>query len=210
MPSERDAPGGQRGSKRQAIVLSGHTGDLAPARAALADPDPALRLAALGALTRRKELPTSALRTALADPDPGVRRRAAELAAGDPAEDLTADLLGLLGDPEAIVSEMAAWALGERAPSDQVIETLTAMARNHEEPLCRESAVAALGALGDPAGLPAILEATQDRPAIRRRAIIALAPFDGPEVDAALERARTDRDWQVRQAAEDQEGRTES
>ena len=35
------------------------------------------------------------------------------------------------------------------------------------------------------------------------RAVIALAPFDGPEVDAALERARQDRDWQVRQAAED-------
>jgi hypothetical protein len=30
-----------------------------------------------------------------------------------------------------------------------------------------------------------------------------LAPFHGPEVDAALERALTDRDWQVRQAAED-------
>jgi hypothetical protein len=30
-----------------------------------------------------------------------------------------------------------------------------------------------------------------------------LAPFDGPDVEAALERALTDRDWQVRQAAED-------
>jgi len=38
---------------------------------------------------------------------------------------------------------------------------------------------------------------------VRRRAIIALAPFDGPEVDAAIERATRDRDWQVRQAAED-------
>jgi hypothetical protein len=33
--------------------------------------------------------------------------------------------------------------------------------------------------------------------------VLALAPFDGPEVDRALERARTDRDRQVRQAAED-------
>ncbi len=38
---------------------------------------------------------------------------------------------------------------------------------------------------------------------MRRRAVLALAPFDGPEVDAALERAGRDRDWQVRQAAED-------
>jgi HEAT repeat protein len=63
--------------------------------------------------------------------------------------------------------------------------------------------VAALGAIGDPAGLPAVLAATRDRPAVRRRAVLALAPFDGPDVDAALERALTDRDWQVRQAAED-------
>jgi hypothetical protein len=33
--------------------------------------------------------------------------------------------------------------------------------------------------------------------------VIALAPFAGPEVDAALARALEDRDWQVRQAAED-------
>ena len=63
--------------------------------------------------------------------------------------------------------------------------------------------MAALGALGDPAGLPSILAATNDKATVRRRAVIALAPFDGPEVDAALERAREDRDWQVRQAAED-------
>ncbi len=33
--------------------------------------------------------------------------------------------------------------------------------------------------------------------------MLALAPFDGPRVDAAIEAALTDRDWQVRQAAED-------
>ncbi len=38
---------------------------------------------------------------------------------------------------------------------------------------------------------------------MRRRAVLALAPFDGPEVDAALQAALGDRDWQVRQAAED-------
>ena len=74
----------------------------------------------------------------------------------------------------------------------------------HADALCREAAVAALGAIGDEAGLPAILAATTDKATVRRRAVIALAPFEGPEVDAALEAARTDRDWQVRQAAEDQ------
>ena len=65
------------------------------------------------------------------------------------------------------------------------------------------AAVAALGALGDRRGLPAVLAACDDVPAVRRRAVLALAPFEGAAVDAALERARTDRDWQVRQAAED-------
>ena len=38
---------------------------------------------------------------------------------------------------------------------------------------------------------------------MRRRAVLALAPFESPEVDAALERALVDRDWQVREAAEE-------
>ena len=66
--------------------------------------------------------------------------------------------------------------------------------------------MAALGAIGDPAGLAAILAATSDKPAVRRRAVLALAPFSGPDVDAALDRALQDRDWQVRQAAEDLTG----
>ena len=64
-------------------------------------------------------------------------------------------------------------------------------------------AVAALGAIGDTAGLPAVLAACRDRATVRRRAVIALAAFEGPDVDAALRTALDDRDWQVRQAAED-------
>ena len=44
---------------------------------------------------------------------------------------------------------------------------------------------------------------TTDKPAVRRRAVLALAPFEGEDVEAALRRALEDRDWQVRQAAED-------
>jgi HEAT repeat protein len=103
---------------------------------------------------------------------------------------------------------MAAWALGEQQAETPertivVVGALARMATAHDDPLCREAAVASLGALGHPHGLDAILAATEDRPAIRRRAVLALAPFEGDEVDAALERALQDRDWQVRQAAED-------
>ena len=51
-------------------------------------------------------------------------------------------------------------------------------------------------------------------PAIRRRAVLALAPFVAPDHDraadvaGALARATDDRDWQVRQAAEDVGGQS--
>mgnify|MGYP000055862934 CR=1 FL=1 len=209
MPRDRDAPA-TRGSvrdRRRHILLAGHTGEPDVAREALGDADGSLRIAALGALDRRRELTAPDLLRGLADPDPSVRRRAAELAGTHPEMAVTPPLAEALNDDDPLVAEMAAWALGERPHAPGVVEALSAIAANHEDPLCRESAVAALGALGDPAGLPAILQATTDRPAIRRRAVIALAPFEGPEVEAALVRARSDRDWQVRQAAEDQEGR---
>ncbi len=63
--------------------------------------------------------------------------------------------------------------------------------------------MAALGAIGDRRGLAAVIGALDDKPAIRRRAAAALAGFDDPAADAALERCLEDRDWQVRQVAED-------
>ena len=97
---------------------------------------------------------------------------------------------------------MSAFALGElEVATVEVVAPLEAMATGHSDPLCREAAVAALGALG--AGRAAILSALDDRAAVRRRAVLALASFEGDDIDAALERALTDRDWQVRQAAED-------
>jgi HEAT repeat protein len=128
-----------------------------------------------------------------------VRRRCAELAAS--IEDV--DLLPLLDDDDGGVVEAACFGSGELGDG-RAVALLRSIATEHDDALCRESAVAALGAIGDPAGLPAILTALGDRPAVRRRAVIALAPFDGPEVDEALNRALGDRDWQVRQAAEDQ------
>jgi HEAT repeat protein len=51
--------------------------------------------------------------------------------------------------------------------------------------------------------LPAVLAACDDKPAIRRRAVLALAAFEGAPVEDRLRVALTDNDWQVRQAAED-------
>ncbi|HEX2040453.1 MAG TPA: HEAT repeat domain-containing protein [Acidimicrobiales bacterium] len=185
--------------KRRRVALAGHQGDEATARAGLADPDNGVRATALGALDRMGWLADDELRRALADHAASVRRRACELAAARPEVDLVA----LLDDaPE--VAEAAAWAIGEQgAADDRRVDALARVATGQADPLCREAAVAALGALGAPRGLPAVLAATHDKPAVRRRAVLALAPFDGPEVEAALRAALDDRDWQVRQAAED-------
>ena len=80
---------------------------------------------------------------------------------------------------------------------------LAGLVVDHEDALVREAAVAALGAIGDEGGRAAILAALSDKATVRRRAVLALAPFDGPDVEAAMAAAREDRDWQVRQAAED-------
>ena len=184
--------------------MAGHLNDPSTAHAALTDPSPPVRAAALGALDRLGLLPPAGLGDALGDRSPLVRRRACELCATR-AETGADRLPSMLDDDDASVVEAACFALGElgaRAGSEATA-TLTAVVTTHDDPLCREAAVAALGAIGDPAGLAAILAATTDRPAVRRRAVLALAPFDGPEVDAALQRAAVDRDWQVRQAAED-------
>lgn len=187
-------------SRRRAAALAGHAGDVAGAKALLADADPAVRATALGALGRMGQAGVAEVRAALADPSPEVRRRACGVAI--PVAGV--DLVPMLDDPDAGVVEVAAWALGERADaSGEVVARLSAVTTGHGDALCREAAVAALGAIGDDRGLPAILAATRDKPAVRRRAVIALAAFEGPEVDAALERAMSDRDWQVRQAAED-------
>ncbi len=163
---------------------------------------------ALGALGRAGG-PTAARRAFAAsalDPEASVRRRAAELAPAL-APVPVVGLLGLARDPDPLVAETAAWALGEVAWPDRtrarVVRALAGIVGDHPDPLVRESAVAALGAIGDPRGLPAILTACGDRPPIRRRAVLALAPFEGPDVDAALATALADTDWQVRQAAED-------
>jgi HEAT repeat protein len=213
-------------TRRREAALAGHRDDLVAARVFLTDPDPGVRTAALGALVRLNALTNESVAVLTADAAPAVRRRLAEelgrrwSAIGRPEDappptgneaDRDA-LVTLLGDPDGLVAEAAAWALGELASSEfdplsaaerrTVVALLGTAVTDHDDPLVREAAAAALGAVGDPNGLPAVLAATKDKPAVRRRAVIALAAFLGEAgVDEALQRATEDRDWQVRQAA---------
>ena len=192
-------------ARRRAVALAGYQGDERTARAGLDDASAPVRATALGALARLGALTLADRDRAVVDPDEGVRGRVAEVVPRALVPDAAhAVLLELLRDADASVVEVAAWACGEvEGSDDRVVRRLSEIGTGHDDPLAREAAIAALGAIGDDAGLTAILRATTDKPAIRRRAVLALAPFEGAEVDAALERARHDRDWQVRQAADD-------
>lgn len=186
--------------RRKDAAMAGYRNDIAGATAAVTDDDPGVRIAGLRSLDRLDQLDEATLQGALHDAAAAVRIAALELAAtrSDPP------IAHLLDDNDPMVVESAAWALGERVTAETaVIDQLVAVAGDHEDPLAREAAVAALGAIGDDRGLPAILAATTDKPAVRRRAVVALAAFEGPEVDAAWQRARGDRDRQVRDAVDE-------
>ncbi len=186
--------------RRQRLVQLAREGDLSLARELCGDGDPRVRASSVAVLSENDALDESLIALGLSDPHPLVRMAVARAA----AQNSSISVLELLSDEDSSVVEIACWAAGEQTEHNgSLIEALSAIALEHEDALCRESAVAALGALGDVRGLGSILEATQDIATVRRRAVIALAPFEGQAVTDALQLALSDRDWQVRQAAED-------
>jgi HEAT repeat protein len=102
------------------------------------------------------------------------------------------------------------------APRDVAL-ALAEVCTTHPNTVCREAAATALGRVGDLAGLDALMHALNDKAPVRRRAVIALASFRASSrragepgrrsvafrVEGALRQLLEDRDWQVRQAAED-------
>ncbi len=214
------------------IILLGHGTDHADIHilsAALSDSRHRIRSLALSALIRRDLdnalIPLQKLAT---DEDWHVRRRTAELSI-DLGVEAVSSLLPLLDDEVALVRETACFAIGEIyenagdifSSSDphtdmdvdidvemynDAINKLIANS-HHDDPLVRESAVASLGNIGDERARTVVIEACSDKAPIRRRAVVALAAFTGDDVDAALDNALLDHDWQVRQAAEDISGK---
>ena len=186
--------------RRQQLVQLAREGDLSLARELCGDGDPRVRASSIAVLSENDALDESLIALGLSDPNPLVRMTVARAA----AQNSSISVLELLNDEDSSVVEIACWAAGEQTEHpDSLIEALAAIVLEHEDALCRESAVAALGALGDVRGLESILKATKDIATVRRRAVIALAPFEGQAVTDALQFALSDRDWQVRQAAED-------
>ena len=156
------------------------------------------RVLALRAGARQNVLSSDDWSHAFSDEDVDVRREALNLFAHHEQINtiLLEQVLGLLSDEDPPKSFPA-------------VEALCHIGSSHDDARCRESAVAALGAIGDDRARETILNALEDKPPVRRRAIVALSNFEGPDIDAALEKASEDRDWQVR-AAVSQLGREEN
>ena len=173
-------------------------------------PSGVVRSARLLALGRHVRLRPADLIEGLGDKDQRVRLCSLRLAAANPAagdEALSEALREALAGDDHLVAEAAAAALGEgdpAAPSIRAtVDALADAAGQHPDKLVREAAVAALGSIGHPAGAKAVLAANDDVATVRRRAVLALAAFEGPEIEQRLVAALDDRDWQVRQGAED-------
>ena len=189
------------------VIAAGYGDDaasLAMLRSAMDDPSDAVRSAALGGLARRRALGADALITGLRDESPRVRQRAAQLAAlafdEDQRSPAVSDALRAnLHDAVPLCVITALEAIGTIGDTDS-IDAVLEVAREASDPLVHEEAIATLAALGDRRGLPLVLAATEGRPPLRRRSVAALGAFDGPEVEEALDRLSSDRDWQVRQA----------
>ncbi|HUZ41654.1 MAG TPA: HEAT repeat domain-containing protein [Acidimicrobiales bacterium] len=165
------------------------------------------RILALRGIVRQRLSTTDDWRSALSDRDVDVRRDALnQIAHADIDDDeVFAAIVRCLDDDDALVVDGAVFALGEHLYVPAVVK-LCEIATSHDDARCRESAIAALGAIGDDRARVVILAALTDKPPVRRRAIVALSNFEGPDIDEALERASQDRDWQVR-AAVNQLGR---
>jgi HEAT repeat protein len=159
------------------------------------------RVLALRGAVRHSLLSSDDWLNALCDPDLDVRREALTLIAYEKVTDaiVFAQVMDALSDPDPLVVDGAAFALGEHLCIDAV-EPLCVVAQSHDDARCREAAVAALGTIGDDRGRAAVLGALDDKPPVRRRAIVALSNFEGPDIEEALARAGDDRDWQVRAA----------
>ncbi len=159
-------------------------------------PEPAIRRIAVATAA----LPAARAAAVLAsDPDPWVRAAAAEALGEAKAAEA---LLAARDDPDPMVVEAIAFGLGEAGDATAVPWLLETAAGDGEK-LGREAAIAALGALGDDRAVPLLLElVATGPPQVRRRCVVALTAFDGPEIEAAIRRAARDRNPMVREAAE--------
>ncbi len=167
----------------------------------LAHPDAAIRRLAVSVLSGAPEH-IDEVAGLLSDPDPRVRAEAAEVLGGFGNGALAPLRRAAAAETHDVVVEAIAHAFGELADREAVA-WLVALAGGDGPTTVRETAVAALGAIGDAAALDVLLTLSRRAPPqVRRRCVVALTVFDGGEAEAAIREALTDRNPMVREAAE--------
>jgi len=215
----------------------GGPGAAAHLRARIADPEPAVRAAAVRSLGLMRSAASADLEPLLADPDPVVREEAARAAGEAVLRPLARPLVGLLEDPAEPVRRAAADALGLLGDREAVPALLRAF--GGAGPGLRESITVAMSRL-DPATVAGLLDsmieshdtagklgaihtfARQHSPAlhgmlarlgqdteppVRAAVVAAWAETGGTEAAAPLSAALGDRDDAVRAIAADGCGR---
>lgn len=194
------------GTLEQAIevIEAGHGTDEASLNlltTALRSENALLRRHALTGLEARLALSDATIVAAIADHDAENRARALRVAGRvtQASSALIAAVTAATSDSQDFVAVAAIRSIADLVIGD-ALDLLVSLVREHQDPMVREEAVAALGSLGDEHGLIAIIEACSDKPAVRRRCVVALGAFQGDAVEAALDRLNEDKDWQVRQA----------
>ncbi len=208
---EGSPPSEEVAERRRRVILARHTTDEfseSELDEFLNDAAPVVREAALATVVQLGINPEKHILKGLEDEDQRVRKRALESVAElSDNHACISKILFLLNDPSVFVVETACWVIGEIGSAYEntveLVRKVSQLALEHDDSLCREAAVACLGSLGHVDGLAALLVALEDKPNVRRRATLALAPFEGKEVEEALKRKLEDRDLQTRQAAED-------
>lgn len=134
------------------------------ATAAIGDPSPIVRKAAVAALERLdNQGPNGEVAVAMADPDEGVRLAALHASVRVNVFTHVDAVAALIGDKSALVRRRTAEALGVMRAKDAVA-SLVALTSPDTEPDAgvRAEAVAALGKIGDSGGSAAVQAAQQD------------------------------------------------
>jgi len=171
--------------------------------AALRHPLPRARSLAIRGLARHQCVNYAILLPLLSDENANVIRDALEVAARLETvnDEISEALSHLLTHADPLVVEATVFAAGELGLS-ALVDELNRVTASHDDARCREAGVIALGQIGIDQGREVILAALHDKPTIRRRAVVALSSFEGPDIETALDAAAEDRDWQVRSAVE--------
>ncbi len=170
---------------------------------ALHHPLPRARSLAIRGLARHQCVDNAILLPLLRDTNSNVLRDALEVAAHlETVDDEISQALNtLLTHDDPLVVEATIFASGELGLA-ALVDSINRITTSHEDARCREAGVIALGQIGLDQGRDVILAALQDKPTVRRRAVVALSSFEGPDIETALDAAAQDRDWQVRSAVE--------